>query len=128
MFDVSHMRVVDLEGAGARDFLRYALANNVDKLKDPGKALYSCLLRARRRRHRRPHRLLPRARTFFRIVVNAGTADKDIAWFRELIARPRAGSSTLTPRADLAMIAVQGPQARATVWRRCPAAKRRPRR
>ena len=45
MFDVSHMRALDLTGAGARDFLRYALANNVDKLKEPGKALYSCLLR-----------------------------------------------------------------------------------
>src|SRR5512147_1183235 len=44
MFDVSHMRVVDLEGEGARDFLRHALANNVDKLKVAGKALYSCLL------------------------------------------------------------------------------------
>src|SRR3954471_6809865 len=45
MFDVSHMRVVDLTGNGARPFLRYALANNVDKLTTPGKALYSCLLR-----------------------------------------------------------------------------------
>ena len=45
MFDVSHMRVVDLVGAGGRDFLRHALANNVDKLQTPGKALYSCLLR-----------------------------------------------------------------------------------
>src|SRR3954464_10010405 len=46
MFDVSHMRVVDLEGPNSspRDFLRYALANNVDKLKAAGKALYSCLL------------------------------------------------------------------------------------
>jgi aminomethyltransferase len=33
------MRIVDLRGKGAREFLRYALANNVDKLKDPGKAL-----------------------------------------------------------------------------------------
>ena len=62
MFDVSHMRVVDLDGDGAdapRAFLRHALANNVDKLKTPGKALYSCLLRRRRRRPRRPDRLLP---------------------------------------------------------------------
>jgi aminomethyltransferase len=44
MFDVSHMLAVDLGGAGAREFLRYALANNVDKLSLPGKALYSCLL------------------------------------------------------------------------------------
>ncbi|MHB1236531.1 MAG: glycine cleavage system aminomethyltransferase GcvT, partial [Gallionella sp.] len=44
MFDVSHMRVVDIKGAGAREFLRYLLANNVDKLTQPGKALYSCML------------------------------------------------------------------------------------
>src|SRR5262249_36017312 len=44
MFDVSHMLVVDIEGSGARSFLRRALANDVDKLKAPGKALYSCLL------------------------------------------------------------------------------------
>jgi aminomethyltransferase len=118
MFDVSHMRVVDLEGAGARDFLRYALANNVDKLKASGKALYSCLL-------------TPEGTViddlivyflredFFRLVVNAGTADKDVAWFRRLLAE-RAPGLTLTPRADLAMIAVQGPQARAKVWRALP--------
>src|SRR5881392_845658 len=45
MFDVYHMLAVDLTGAGARAFLRYALANNVDKLAQAGKALYSCLLR-----------------------------------------------------------------------------------
>ena len=118
MFDVSHMRVVDLEGNGARAFLRYALANNVDKLKDPGKALYSCLLR--------PDGgviddliVYFLTETWFRIVVNAGTADKDIAWFRELIAR-HAPALTLTPRGDLAMIAVQGPEARATAWRVLP--------
>ena len=108
MFDVSHMRVVDLEGAGARDFLRHALANNVDKLTVPGKALYSCLL-------------TPAGTViddlivyflredFFRLVVNAGTAEKDIAWFRKLLAE-RAPALKLTPREDLAMVAVQGPQ------------------
>src|SRR5260221_12422609 len=45
MFDVSHMMAVDLSGPGARDFLRYARANNADKLKARGKALYSSLLR-----------------------------------------------------------------------------------
>ncbi len=91
MFDVSHMRAVDLEGSGARDFLRQALANNVDKLKDPGKALYSCLLAP-------DGGVLDDLivyflrEDFFRIVVNAGTADKDIAWFRRLIARTRAAA------------------------------------
>jgi aminomethyltransferase len=118
MFDVSHMRVVDLEGDGARAFLRYALANNVDKLKDPGKALYSCLLR--------PDGgviddliVYFLREDFFRIVVNAGTADKDIAHFRALI-HERAPQLRLTPRADLAMIAVQGPNARAKVWQALP--------
>ncbi|MDO8811502.1 MAG: glycine cleavage system aminomethyltransferase GcvT [Gallionella sp.] len=85
MFDVSHMRVVDIKGKGARDFLRYLLANNVDKLTVPGKALYSCML-------------LENGgviddlivyfmeEQWFRIVVNAGTADKDIAWMRQQVA------------------------------------------
>jgi aminomethyltransferase len=118
MFDVSHMRVVDLEGALARDFLRYALANNVDKLKAPGKALYSCLLT--------PDGTVIDdlivyflREDFFRIVVNAGTTDKDIAWFRRLLA-DRAPSLHLTPREDLAMVAVQGPNARAKVWAALP--------
>jgi aminomethyltransferase len=121
MFDVSHMQIVDLEGEGARDFLRYALANNVDKLKEPGKALYSCLL-------------TPEGTViddlivyflredFFRIVVNAGTAEKDVAWIGGLLAE-RAPRLSLTPRTDLAMIAVQGPQARAKVWRALPGAE-----
>jgi len=82
LFDVSHMRVVDIKGKGVRDFLRYLLANNVDKLTTPGKALYSCML-------------LENGgviddlivyfmeEQWFRIVVNAGTADKDIAWMRK---------------------------------------------
>ena len=44
MFDVSHMLIADVSGARARDYLRYLLANDVAKLKDPGKALYSCML------------------------------------------------------------------------------------
>jgi aminomethyltransferase len=118
MFDVSHMRVVDLEGAGARAFLRHALANNVDKLATPGKALYSCLL-------------TPAGTVvddlivyflredFFRLVVNAGTADKDLAWFARLL-RDRAAGLVLRAREDLAMVAVQGPNARAKVWRALP--------
>ena len=46
MFDVSHMTVVDLSGADTAEFLRKLLANNIDKLKEPGKALYSCMLNA----------------------------------------------------------------------------------
>src|SRR5262245_54432789 len=114
MFDVSHMRVVDVEGGGVRDFLRYALANNVDKLKTPGRALYSCLLRD-------DGGVLDDLivyylrEDFFRMVVNASTADKDLAWLADLSSK-RAFDVLLAPREDLAMIAVQGPNARAKTW------------
>src|SRR5439155_17639391 len=109
MFDVSHMRVVDLTGEGARELLRYALANNVDKLKVAGKALYSCLLRP-------DGGVLDDLivyflrEDFFRLVVKAGAAAKDIAHFRELLAA-RPPHLPLTPRPDFAMLAVQGPNA-----------------
>ncbi len=108
MFDVSHMAIVDLTGPGAREFLRHLLANDVARLKSPGKALYSCML-------------LPQggviddlivyflAEAWFRMVVNAGTRDKDLAWIRRQ-ALPFAVEVKL--RDDLAMIAVQGPNAR----------------
>src|SRR5437763_8704083 len=115
MFDVSHMLAVDLSGKEARAFLRYALANNVDKLAVQGKALYSCLLRP-------DGGILDDLIVYFlredafRIVVNAATADKDVAWFNALIAE-RDSELALGPRRDLAMIAVQGPNARDKVWR-----------
>ena len=121
MFDVSHMRVVDLHGDGSdspRTFLRHALANNVDKLTVPGKALYTCVLRE-------DGGVLDDLIVyflrddFFRIVVNAATADKDIAWL-EALAAERAPSLRIVPRTDLAMIAVQGPRARESVWRAIP--------
>jgi aminomethyltransferase len=121
MFDVSHMRVVDLHGDGAsspRAFLRYALANNVDKLNTPGKALYSCLLRD-------DGGVLDDLIVYFlredwfRIVVNAATADKDIAWLTALAQR-HAPSLRIVPRDDLAMIAVQGPAARDKAWLAIP--------
>jgi aminomethyltransferase len=121
MFDVSHMLAVDLRGSGAREFLRYALANNVDKLKARGKALYSCLLQA-------DGGVLDDlivyfiAEDWFRLVVNAGTADKDIAWLRALLAE-RAPELKLLPRRDLALIAVQGPHARERVWQALPGSR-----
>src|SRR5882724_13211058 len=108
MFDVSHMGVVDLTGDRVREFLKNLLANDVGRLKIPGKALYSCML-------------LPSGGviddlivyfmtdTWFRVVVNAGTRDKDLAWIRRHAA-PFA--VTVTLRGDLAMIAIQGPNAR----------------
>lgn len=111
MFDVSHMTIVDLEGGNARAFLRRLLANNVDRLKHPGKALYSCMLNEN-------GGVIDDLITYcmndrrFRLVVNAATRDKDLAWIEQQ-AKPFA--VTVRERPDLAMIAVQGPQARSRV-------------
>jgi len=109
MFDVSHMTVVDFKGAQAKAFLRHLLANDVDKLKTAGKALYSCMLNEQ---GGVVDDLIVYflEETWFRMVVNAGTTDKDLAWMQ----RQASGYDlSITPRRDLAMIAVQGPNARA---------------
>jgi aminomethyltransferase len=108
IFDVSHMTIVDLHGTRVRDFLRYLLANDVDRLTQTGKALYSCMLNE----HggviddlivyfMRPD--------WYRMVVNAATRNKDLAWINK---QAKAFQVEVRERAELAMIAVQGPQAR----------------
>jgi len=111
VFDVSHMTVVDVSGAGARDFLRCLLANDVDRLKADGKALYSVMCREDGGViddlivYRRS--VSPDAQSY-RLVVNCGTREKDLAWLASQCA-PYAVD--IRERADLAMLAVQGPQA-----------------
>jgi len=118
MFDVSHMQVVDLHGNGVREFLRRAIANNIGKLRDPGKALYSCMLNDEGGVIDDLIVYFFRE-DFFRLVVNAGTAEKDVAWLNAL--KQRCGASIeMRPRRDFAMIAVQGPNARAKVWQVLP--------
>jgi aminomethyltransferase len=110
LFDVSHMLAVDVQGRDARDFLRRALGNNVDKLKTPGKALYSCML-AEDGGVVDDLIVYFFRDDFFRLVVNAGAAQKDIAWLRDLQSR-WSRAVTLLPRRELAIVALQGPQAR----------------
>ena len=121
MFDVSHMRAVDIHGDGVRAFLRYLLANNVDKLQISGKALYSCMLRTNGGVIDDLIVYFMRE-DWFRVVVNAGTADKDIAWMLEQ-AKAHAPQLKIISRNDLAMVAVQGPQAHAKVWQALPQIK-----
>ena len=108
MFDVSHMTVIDLHGARCREFLSHLLANNIGKLKVPGKALYSCMLNEQ-------GGVIDDlivyflAEDFFRTVVNASTRDKDLAWIGK---QAKAFDVQVTERAELSMIAVQGPNAR----------------
>ena len=109
MFDVCHMTVVDLRGPRVREFLRHLLANDVDKLKTAGKALYSCMLK--------PDGgviddliVYFLTEDWFRMVVNAATTDKDLAWIG---GEAEAFDVAVEARFDTGMIAVQGPQARA---------------
>jgi aminomethyltransferase len=108
MFDVSHMTVVDLEGPDVTSFLRYLLANDVERLKTLGKALYSCMLNER-------GGVVDDLIVYYlgdewyRLVVNAATTEKDLAWMEKHAA---PFDLKITPRRDLAMIAVQGPNAK----------------
>lgn len=111
MFDVSHMVVVDLTGERVREFLQKLLANNVDKLRASGKALYTAMLK--------PDGgviddliVYFQTDTWFRLVVNAATREKDLAWIEQ---HATAFNVVVAEQADLAMIAVQGPNAREKV-------------
>ncbi|MDO1527654.1 glycine cleavage system aminomethyltransferase GcvT [Fulvimonas sp. R45] len=111
MFDVSHMTVVDLHGPRTREFLRHLLANNVDKLKTTGKALYTCMLNEQ-------GGVIDDLIVYFfdeahfRLVVNAATRAKDLAWIAK---QAVPFGIEVNERPDFAMIAVQGPNARARV-------------
>jgi aminomethyltransferase len=108
IFDVSHMTILDLEGENGNAFLRTVLANDIDALERSGQAQYGCLLNEQagivddlmvfRRGHHR-----------FRLITNAATRDKVMAWLQKHIA---SFSATMTLRSDLAMLAVQGPRAK----------------
>ena len=111
MFDVSHMTIVDFHGEDVKAFLRKLLANNIDRLKTSGKALYTCMLN--------PDGgiiddliVYYMRDDWFRMVVNASTREKDLAWINQQAAD---FSVKVTERSDLAMIAVQGPKAREKV-------------
>jgi len=120
LFDVSHMAVLDLGGARVRECLRFLLANDVAKLKTPGKGLYSCLLRD-------DGGVIDDLivyfmnESWFRMIVNAGTRAKDLAW---LVAKAAAFGVSIRERRDLAMLAVQGPNARAKTASLLPAPQR----
>ncbi len=119
MFDVSHMLNVDVSGPDAKAFLQRLLANDVSRLTQPGKALYSCMLNPQ-------GGIIDDLIVYFfspvqwRLVVNAGTAVKDLAWMQR-VAHASQLDVQIEPRRDLAMIAIQGPDARAKLWSARPA-------
>ena len=108
IFDVSHMTIVDLTGERTQEFLRYLLANDVAKVSDAGKAIYTCMLNE-------AGGVIDDLIVYFfdtsnyRLVVNAATREKDLAWIRK---QAENFDVDVSERDELAMVAVQGPQAR----------------
>lgn len=107
IFDVSHMNIVDILGAGGRQFLRSLLSNDIDRLSHPGKGLYACMLNEN-------GGIIDdlivyhRASDNYRIVFNAATHDKDLKWLRD---KSNGLAVFLQERSEYAMLAVQGPHA-----------------
>ena len=113
MFDVSHMTVVDVTGVDAKAYLQTLLANDVARIDGMlGKALYSGMLNT-------SGGVIDdlivynmgddaAGMQWYRTVVNCGTREKDLAW---MAAQAATFTVSVNERADLAMIAVQGPQA-----------------
>ena len=111
MFDVSHMTIVDLTGARTREFLRFLVANDVAKLTVKGKALYTGMLNE-------AGGVIDDlivyflSEEYFRLVVNSATRENDLAWINK---QALPFGVTVTERPEFAMIAVQGPNAKAKV-------------
>ena len=108
VFDVSHMTVVDVAGDQASAYLQHLLANDVARLKSPGRALYSAMLNER-------GGVIDDLIVYltdwgYRLVVNASTRDKDLAWMQ---AQAADFAVEINERPQLAMLAIQGPHARA---------------
>ena len=114
IFDVSHMAVLDIKGSDSESFLKILLANNIDKLVHDGQALYSCMLN--------PFGgilddlIVYKVGNFFRLVVNASTAEADLEWIKG-IAKDFSDIEIIPRRSDLpgmqdpiVLIALQGPQ------------------
>ncbi|RMO68024.1 Aminomethyltransferase [Pseudomonas syringae pv. primulae] len=107
VFDVSHMNVIDLLGREAKAWLRRLLANDVDKLKTPGRALYSAMLDEQGGVI--DDMIVYLTADGYRLVVNAATGAKDLAWMRSQLGD---FDVQLLARSEMAMLAIQGPQAR----------------
>jgi aminomethyltransferase len=111
IFDVSHMGEVETSGSGAEELLQRLLSNDVSKIAERG-AQYSVLCNEQGGvlDDLFTYRLGPDR---FLTVTNASNHESDLAWFER---HARGHDAAVQDRiADYAMLAVQGPQARALV-------------
>ena len=105
VFDVSHMTVVDIGGTDAEKYLRYLLANDVAKLDEVGRALYSAKLN--HDGNVLDDLIVYRMSFCYRIVVNCATRSKDLHW---MIQNTDGYAVSIQERPRLAILAVHGPE------------------
>jgi aminomethyltransferase len=105
LFDVSHMNIVDVKGTEAKNYLRYLLANDVEKL-NPSKALYSCMLNEKGGviDDLIAYQL---SENHYQLVLNAATKEKDLNWLYQ----HQIPDIEILPQENLAILALQGPHA-----------------
>src|SRR5215211_975850 len=106
VFDVSHMGELEVEGLGARELLRAALSNDLDRI-GPGGAQYTLLTNEQGGivddlivYERDPERFL--------LIVNASNRELDFEWLRQ---QEAPGAELRDVSDDHALLAVQGPNA-----------------
>jgi aminomethyltransferase len=111
MFDVSHMGEIETSGPEAEAFLQRILSNDVTRIAERG-AQYSVLCKddGGVLDDLFSYRLAPDR---FLTVTNAANHDKDLAWFRQHASG--FDVEVKDAHADWAMLAVQGPEARAVL-------------
>lgn len=110
LFDVSHMTILDVTGVGAEGWLQYLLANDVAHLQGVGAALYSAMLNERAGII--DDLIVYRVDAGYRLVCNAATRSRVNEWIGR---HARGRQVRIVEQADTAMIAVQGPAARAAL-------------
>ena len=113
VFDVSHMGEVRISGPQAEAFVNYIFTGDVRPLAD-GQVIYGMMLNDR---GGVVDDLLVYkvSRTEFFLVINASNIDKDVAWIRSHA--PRYDVTVTDESEEWAELAVQGPEAEATMAR-----------
>ncbi len=104
VFDVSHMTVVDIRGQDSQIFLQKLLCNDVAKLTELGRALYSGMLN---------HEggviddlIVYKMEEGYRMVVNCATREKDLEWIRDIA---DSFSVVVLERPEMSILAIHGP-------------------
>jgi len=105
VFDLSHLGKVEVGGDGAHDALQHALSNDLDRLTGPGAAQYTLCLTDDGTIV--DDLIVYREADGFLLVPNAANWPK----VADAVRASDPGGAVVTPRPDIAVVAVQGPRA-----------------